>query len=89
MSNLELADIDDPSTELEVGILIGVDFYHSFFTGKTIKGRSGPVASSSVLGWVLSGTFSTNESSEVSLSGLSFETHTMRIGSENVDSLRD
>ena len=40
---------------LPVGILIGLDFYHSFFTGNVVKGKNGPAASESILGWILSG----------------------------------
>jgi len=53
--DLDLADNTENKTDLSVQILIGVDFYHCFFTGKIKKGDSGPVASETVIGWVLSG----------------------------------
>ena len=75
ISKLELADFNENSSELPIGILVGVDYYHQFFTGKVIKNEAGPVASSSVLGWVLSGRFLCAEGSS---SCLSAETHSMR-----------
>ena len=53
LKGLELADSNEGHAEVEV--LIGSDFYYEFFTGKYKKGRSGPIASESCLGWVLSG----------------------------------
>jgi len=54
---LMLADSNVNCHDLEVNLLIGVDFYHSFFTGKVRKTSEGPVASETCLGWVLSGMF--------------------------------
>ena len=39
----ELADFNENSLELPIGILLGVDYYHQFFTGKVIKNEAGPV----------------------------------------------
>ena len=61
--------------ELLIGILVGVDYYHQFFTGKVIQNEARLVASSSVLGWILSGRFPCAEGSS---SCLSPETHSMR-----------
>ena len=72
---MELADFNENSSELPIGILVGVDYYHQFFTDKVIKKEAGPVASSSVLRWVLSGLFPCAEESS---SCLSAETHSMR-----------
>ena len=53
MCNLKLADLGDPSSEYAVGMLICINFYYSFFKGKTIRqGQFDPVASSTVLGSV-------------------------------------
>ena len=57
-----------------VGVLVGINFYYSFLTGKVIKSDHGPVASHSILGWVLSGTVSSVES----CSSHCFEIHTMK-----------
>ena len=75
MSSLDLADFNEDNSELKIGILVGVDYYHSFFTGKLIRNVQGPVASASVFGWILSGRF---PCSGESASCLSIETHSMR-----------
>ena len=51
INNLELADSGDGLSVLSVGLLVGVDFYYSFFSGKIVKGINGPVASETILGW--------------------------------------
>ena len=71
----ENSDWNENSDELPIGILVGVDYYYQFFTAKVIKNEDGPVASSSVLGWVLSGHFPCQEGSS---SCLSVKTHSMR-----------
>ena len=52
-----LEDLKQPSEDCgsEVNVLIGNDFYWSFFTGDTKRGESGPVVMKTSLGWVLSG----------------------------------
>lgn len=74
--NLELADDDIQSSDFSIGILVGVDFYHNFITGKIIKANEGPVASESILGWVLSGQI--NSANENTSFQHCFETHLMR-----------
>ena len=83
ISELDLADFeDDESThESRVGILIGVDYYFNFFLGKILKNSEGLVASSTVLGWVLSGPITLGNSSFTSVC---FETHSMRCNIENI-----
>ena len=54
LAGLDLADLS-PDETLQVDMLIGSDFYWDFITGRTIRGRSGPVAVETTLGWVLSG----------------------------------
>ena len=56
ISKLILADFDDGSKDFLIDLLMGCGLYHKFITGMVIRGIEGcPVASSSVLGWVLSG----------------------------------
>ena len=50
LSSLDLADFNEDNSELKIGVLVGVDYYHSFFTGKFIRNMHSPVASSSVFG---------------------------------------
>ena len=47
---LPLADNRGGSSELEVDVLIGGDYYWSFFTGKIVRGETGPVAMETLLG---------------------------------------
>ena len=79
MSSLDLADFNEDNSELKIGVLVGVDYYHSFFTEKLIRNVHGPVASSSVFEWILSGRF---PCSGDSASCLSIETHPMRCSLE-------
>ena len=53
-AHLELADYSKSHT-LAVEVLIGIDYYYSFITGKIVRSKSGVVATESSLGWVLSG----------------------------------
>jgi len=57
VKGLTLADENAKGQNLNVDVLIGLDFYHSFFTGNLRTGLKGPVALESKLGWVLSGKF--------------------------------
>jgi len=54
LEGLQLADASDSAQRIDV--LIGSDHYWSVVTGETIVGETGPVAVSSRLGWLLSGT---------------------------------
>ena len=56
LTSLDLADDFVDDSPIDVEILIGCDFYHSFLTGRVIhRGNECPTASESILGWVLSG----------------------------------
>ena len=68
ISRLTLADFEDQNERFPVGVLIGVDFYHKFFLEKIIKDPKGPVASSSVFGWILSGPAESDPSVAANLS---------------------
>ena len=83
ISKLDLADFEDDKTtqESRVGILIGVDYYFNFFSGKILKNSEGLVVSSTVLGWVLSGPINLGNSFFTSVC---FETHSMRCNIENI-----
>ena len=63
------------------GVLIVVDHYFNFFLGKTLKKSEGLVASSTVLGWVLSGPITLVNSSFTSVY---LETHSLRCDVENI-----
>lgn len=52
---LELADYTDSQDHLEIDVLIGADYYFTFMTGRMVKGKIGPTAVETKLGWVLLG----------------------------------
>ena len=58
LATLDLADISDGSSSLEVDVLIGSDYYWSLVTGEVCRGNGGPIAIQTKLGWVLSGPLS-------------------------------
>ena len=63
---------------MDIDILIGTDFYHTFFTDEIIRGKSNkPVELSSHFGWVLSGNYKVNEKQKLE------KTHTFFIGNES------
>lgn len=55
LSQLDLADTMDSRTPMDVDVLIGSDVYWSLVTGEIVRGKCGPVAINTKLGWVLSG----------------------------------
>ena len=63
LRNLTLADFDYESSEFPIGLLIGLGYYHSFFSGKSFKTKGGPTAVETVLGWILSGPISSSNNS--------------------------
>ena len=81
ISELDLADFEDDETthKSRVSILIRFDYYFYFFLGKILKNSEGLVASSIVLGWVLSEPITLGNSSFTSIC---FETHSMRCNVE-------
>ena len=83
LRKLCLADYSRGEEKLNVNVLIGLDYYFSFVTGKIIRGEGGPTAISSKLGWILSGGFQTDDDESNC-----FEVHTMRQNTEH-DILRN
>ena len=73
LQDIELADSNHRNEELQIDLLIGADFMWSFFTGvtKRAENKEGPVASCTILGWVLSGPVS-GERKKPRLSGVNF-----------------
>ena len=67
LASLDLADFADTSSNLEVDILIGSDYYWSLVTGEICCGDSGPIAIHTKLGWVLSGPIATTDSEQSSV----------------------
>ena len=83
ISELDLVDFEDDETTHEscVGILIGVDYYFNFFFAKILKNSEGLVASSTVLGCILSGPVTLGN---YSFTSVCFETHSMLCNVENI-----
>ena len=85
IEGLILADENVDGRNLDVDVLIGLDFYHDFFTGEMRKASNGPVVLESVLGWVLSGKYpSPNDQPQHCL-----QTHMMRAEVEREVGLRE
>jgi hypothetical protein len=78
--DLKCAECISDSTTLPVGILIGIDFYHAFMTGKIIRSKDGPIACGTRLGWVISGRLGSG-SPDLHC----FETYLLRTAVEEVD----
>lgn len=81
-AEMEFADFEHKQHQnLPVGILIGIDFYHVFMTGKVIRSKLGPVACKTRVGWVLSGRIGSSASDMHC-----FETHLLRASVEQSES---
>ena len=77
-AGLEFADFEHTERQnLPVGILIGIDFYHVFMSGKIVRSKLGPVASKTRVGWVLSGRIGSTATDMHC-----FETHLLRASVE-------
>lgn len=79
---IKLADSADIGDVLEVDLLIGSDFYWSLVTGRVRRGRSGPMAIHTKIGWILSGPV---DRQEVSVSLTLTATHALRIDTHPVE----
>ena len=82
--DLELAE-NSVSSEKNIDILVGSDFYWSFISGSVIKGEPGsPVALGSKLGYILSGPMSDSTKHQTS-TNLAI-THVLRVDNSNMNS---
>ncbi|XP_044164876.1 uncharacterized protein LOC122948842 [Acropora millepora] len=84
LQDIELADSNHGNEELQIDLLIGADFMWSFFTGvtKRAENNEGPVASCTILGWVLSGPVS-GERKKPRLSSVNFvATHVLKAATQ-------
>ncbi|XP_066930927.1 uncharacterized protein [Clytia hemisphaerica] len=79
-SDLVFADVSE-EFDLSIGVLVGIDFYFRFFTGKRRESKEGVVACESSLGWILSGSVVFKGLTEVTYS------HQMRVEVQTVDPL--
>ena len=83
--SLDLADASDGSSRLPVDILIGCDHYWDLVTGSICRGREGPAAIHTKLGWVLCGPTLSSTSVEHS-SACVVSTHTLRVDAQSTES---
>ena len=83
LNRLDLADYSDGQETLQIDVLIGADYYWELVTGKTSRGKDGPVAVHTRLGWVLSGPAPKTKQSKNSVNLLT--THTLHIGTTGID----
>ena len=88
LRGLDLADSADVRDTLETDLLIGSDVYWNLATGRVIRGRSGPLAIQTKVGWVLSGPV---DQSQTSVHLTFTATHSLRIDAypmeQNLDNL--
>ena len=89
LSNLLLADSSNGAYPLNIDILIGIDFYYSFISGRLIRGSDGPVALASSLGWILAGRSGLNKSFDSYFSSHSMRCSAVRAGDSVEDYLKD
>ena len=84
LKNLRLADANPDHRDLNVDILIGADYYWSFFNNAIVKGNPGePVAMSTKLGYILSGPVTdTNSPLNSACTNTVVSAHVMKINSE-------
>ena len=65
LKNLKLAQKSN-ETCLKIDILVGLDYYYNFIFGNVIRGKPNePIALESTLGWIISGPYSFNNSTNV------------------------
>ena len=79
----------DTSDSVSADVLIGADYYWSFFTGSIIKGDPyGPVALETNLGWVLSGPSECSRLTRSCTVNLS-STHVLKVESTEMKDMKD
>ena len=88
LKELYLSDfVNKDECELKVDLLIGLDYYFSFLTGRCVRGNEGPVASESCIGWILGGPLRKNLSDRNCDESNSnyVGTHVMKLATDVVD----
>ena len=84
LRGLQLADNNPRNLPLEIDILIGADHYWDFIYNKVVRGENGPVAVSSTLGYILSGSIADTGHTQSTHSNI-VSTHRLMVESEVVD----
>ncbi|XP_047133085.1 uncharacterized protein LOC101238207 [Hydra vulgaris] len=83
LKGINLADSNVDCKSLEVDVLIGADYYWSFFNGKVIRANTGPVALQSSVGYILSGNVNASSGKDCSV----FSTHTLKVETEFINEI--
>ena len=84
---LNLADSSKGDTELKIDMLLGADFYWDFVTNDIIRGKEGPVAVRTSLGWVLNGKMNEQKSEATASHLVSAHVMLMANDDETLDNL--
>ena len=82
--HINLADYSSGQHDAEVDILIGSDHYWKIVIGKTKKRESGPAASKTRLGWVLSGPVGEKSPNVIQTSNIA-TMHALKCASKKVE----
>nr|XP_002167985.3 uncharacterized protein LOC100211061 [Hydra vulgaris] len=83
LKGISLADINVGCKSLEVDVLIGADYYWSFFNGKVIRANTGPVTLQSSVGYILSGNVNASSGKDCCV----FSTHTLKVETEFINEI--
>ena len=81
LRNIPLEDSNPENLPLSIDILIGAQDYWDFIGQNTIRGKTGPVAVSSKLGYILSGPMESNYTSRNTSTNV-INTHFLKVESE-------
>ena len=85
LRGLRLADSPIKQGE-RIDLLIGMNYYHQIVTGEIVKGKSGPVAVTSKLGWLLSGPYNSNSNSSSNvMSNLVLDSYPQRLTVSDIE----
>ena len=57
LNSFQLSDCNVSNSDSQIDVLIGAGHYWDFMTGELKRGSTGSVAITTILGWVLNGTF--------------------------------
>ena len=96
LQGIELADLSTGSSEIEIDVLIGADYYWNFVSSIVRRGETaGPIALYTKLGWVLSGPVVTECQNKPGCAVNLTSTHVLRVDTvafepkESPDNLHD
>nr|XP_012554848.2 uncharacterized protein LOC105843698 [Hydra vulgaris] len=83
LKGINLADSNVDCKSLEVDVLIGADYYWSFFNGKVIRANTGPVALQSSVAYILGGNVNASSGKDCCV----FSTHTLKVETKFINEI--